>query len=113
MLFNLDQALSFQPFDHNAFRQDRGEVRTDAYRHLGQPEWCNLVIAGRLAATPTPRSNGVVWAWGRASDEFNHLLKLGDAELGRDFVDASLMQQQNSRDDVFGHALSSGPAHIG
>ena len=35
----------------------------------------------------------------RASDEFNHLLKLGGAELGDDLVNASLVHQQNSRDD--------------
>src|SRR5262249_48617408 len=33
-------------------------------------------------------------------------------ELGCDLLHASLMEQQDSRNDGFGHALSDGPAHI-
>ena len=48
----------------------------------------------------------------RSPDELDHLLKLGSAELGHNLVDASLMQQQDSRDNGFGHALGGSPAHI-
>ena len=54
---------------------------------------------------------GRINAW-RSPDELDHLLKLGSAELRHNLVDASLMQQQNSRDNGFGHALGGGPAHI-
>ena len=48
----------------------------------------------------------------RSPNEFDHLLELGGAELGCDLFHPSLMQQQNSRDDIFGHAFSGGPTHI-
>jgi hypothetical protein len=48
----------------------------------------------------------------RSPDEHDHLLKLGRAELRYNLVDASLMEQQNSRDNGFGHALGGSPAHI-
>jgi hypothetical protein len=54
---------------------------------------------------------GRINAW-RSSDELNYLLKLDGAELGHNLADAALKEQQTSRDDGFGHALSGGPAHI-
>jgi hypothetical protein len=39
------------------------------------------------------------------------LLKLVPPELGRDLVDATLMEQQNSCYDRFGHTLGGGPPH--
>ena len=48
----------------------------------------------------------------QSPDELDHLLKLGSAELGRDFVDSALMEQQDSRDNGFGHALGGSPAQI-
>ena len=54
---------------------------------------------------------GPINAW-RSPNELDHLLKLGGAELRHNLVDASLMEQQISRDNGFGHALNSGPAHI-
>jgi hypothetical protein len=45
-------------------------------------------------------------------DELDHLIKLGSTELGCDLLHASLMEEQDSRNDGFGHALSGGPAHI-
>jgi hypothetical protein len=54
---------------------------------------------------------GRINAW-RSPDELDHLLELDAAELGHNLVDAALMEQQNSRDDIFGNALSGGPAHI-
>ena len=50
-------------------------------------------------------------AW-RSSDKLDHLLELGSAEFSRDLLNASLMQQQDSRDNGFGHALSGGPSDI-
>jgi hypothetical protein len=50
-------------------------------------------------------------AW-RSRDELDHLVKLGSVELSHDLLNASLMEQQDSRDDGLGHALSGGPAHI-
>jgi hypothetical protein len=44
------------------------------------------------------------------ADEHNHLRKLGGAKLGRDLVHAAMVEQQDSSDHVFGHALS-GPAY--
>jgi hypothetical protein len=32
--------------------------------------------------------------------------------LGRDLIDATLMEQQDGSDDSFRYALSGGPAHI-
>ena len=54
--------------------------------------------------------SGRVNAW-RSPDEFYHLLKLADAELGHDLADVLLVEQQNSRDDGFGYTLSGGPSH--
>jgi len=51
-----------------------------------------------------------VKAW-RSADEFDHLLKLKRAKLRYNLFDAALVEQQDSRDHVFGHALSGGPAH--
>jgi hypothetical protein len=54
---------------------------------------------------------GRINAW-RSPDELDHVPKLDGAELGYDLVDAAFMEQQNSCDDGFGHALSGGPARI-
>ena len=54
---------------------------------------------------------GRINAW-RSPDELDHLLKLGRPELKYNLVDASLMEQQNSRDNGFGHALGGSPAQI-
>jgi hypothetical protein len=51
-----------------------------------------------------------VKAW-RSADEFDHPLKLKRAKLRHNLFDAALVEQQDSRDHVFGHALSGGPAH--
>jgi hypothetical protein len=48
----------------------------------------------------------------RSSDELDQLLKLGSAELERDLVDATLMEQQDSCNNGLGHTLSVGPARI-
>jgi hypothetical protein len=48
----------------------------------------------------------------RSPDKLNYLLELDGAELGHDLLNASLIEQQDSRNDGFGHALSGGPAHI-
>ena len=48
------------------------------------------------------------WA---SSDKLYHLLKLVRPELGRDLVDATLMEQQNSCYDRFGHTLGGGSPH--
>ena len=48
----------------------------------------------------------------RSPDELDHLPKLDGAELSDDLLNASLMEQQHSRDDGLGHALSGGPARI-
>ena len=45
-------------------------------------------------------------------DEVDHLFKLWGAKLGRDFINAAVVEQEDSRDYVFGHALSGGPADI-
>jgi hypothetical protein len=45
-------------------------------------------------------------------DEVDHLFKLGDAELGRDFIDAAVVEQQDGRDHILGHAFGGGPAHF-
>jgi hypothetical protein len=52
-----------------------------------------------------------VKAW-RSADEFDHLLKLGGTKPGHNLVHAALVEQQDGRDHVFGHALSGGPAHF-
>ena len=54
---------------------------------------------------------GRINAW-RSSDELDHLLKLGSAELSRDLLNAALMEQQDSRDNGLGHALGGSPTHI-
>jgi hypothetical protein len=45
-------------------------------------------------------------------DEVDHLFKLGGAKLGRDFINAALVEQQDSRDHILGHAFGGGPAHF-
>ena len=42
----------------------------------------------------------------------DYLLELGSAELSRDLVNASLMEEQDSRDNGLGHALGGSPTHI-
>jgi hypothetical protein len=54
---------------------------------------------------------GRIDAW-TSPNELDHLLELGGAKFGHDLVDASLMHEQNCRDDVFGHILSGGPSDI-
>jgi hypothetical protein len=54
---------------------------------------------------------GRINAW-RSPDEIDHLLKLGSAELTRDLLNASVMEQQDSRDNGLGHALGGSPTHI-
>ena len=51
-----------------------------------------------------------VKAW-RSADEFDHLLKLKGAKLRYKLFDAALVEQQDGRDDGFGHLLVGGPAH--
>ena len=48
----------------------------------------------------------------RSSDKLDYLLELGSTELGHNLVDASLMEQQDSRDNGLGHALGGSPAQI-
>jgi hypothetical protein len=48
----------------------------------------------------------------RSPDKLNYLLKLDGAELSDDLLNASLMEQQDRRDNGLGHTLSGGPAHI-
>jgi hypothetical protein len=48
-----------------------------------------------------------VKAW-RSADEFDHLLKLSGAKLRYNLFDAALVEQQDSRDHVLGHAFSGG-----
>jgi hypothetical protein len=45
----------------------------------------------------------------RSADERYDPLKLGGAKLWRDLIDAAVMEQEDSRDHVFGHALGGGP----
>jgi hypothetical protein len=52
-----------------------------------------------------------VKAW-RSADEHDHLLKLEGAKLRYNLFDAALVEQQDSRDHILGHALSGGPAHF-
>jgi hypothetical protein len=48
-------------------------------------------------------------AAGTAPDDLNNLLKLARPELGRDLVDAPLIEQQNSRYHGLGYTLRGGP----
>jgi hypothetical protein len=52
-----------------------------------------------------------VKAW-RSADEHDHLLKFKGAELRYNLFDAALVEQQDSRDHILGHAFSGGPAHF-
>jgi hypothetical protein len=52
-----------------------------------------------------------VKAW-RSADEFDHLLKLKGAKLRDNLLDATLVEQQHSRDHILGHAFSGSPAHF-
>jgi hypothetical protein len=52
-----------------------------------------------------------VKAW-RPADEFDHLLKLRRAKLRYNLFDAALVEQQDGRDHILGHAFSGGPAHF-
>jgi hypothetical protein len=52
-----------------------------------------------------------VKAW-RSADEFDHLLKLGGTKPGHNLVHATVVEQQDSRDHILGHAFSGGPAHF-
>jgi hypothetical protein len=54
--------------------------------------------------------SGRIAAW-TAPDDLNNLLKLARPELGRDLVDAPLIEQQNSRYHGLGHTLRGGPSH--
>jgi hypothetical protein len=45
----------------------------------------------------------------RSADERYDPLKLGGAKLWRDLIDAAVMEQEDSRDHVFGYALGGGP----
>jgi hypothetical protein len=55
--------------------------------------------------------SGRINEW-RSPNELDHLLELDGGEFSHDLLNASLMEQQDSRDDGFGHALSGGPARI-
>jgi hypothetical protein len=52
-----------------------------------------------------------VKAW-RSADEFDYLLKLRWAKLRYNLFDAVLVEQQDSRNHILGHAFSGGPAHL-
>jgi hypothetical protein len=41
-----------------------------------------------------------------------HLLKLKEAKLRYNLFDAALVEQQDSRNHILGHALRGGPAHF-
>jgi hypothetical protein len=48
----------------------------------------------------------------RSPDERDYLLELEGGELSHDLLNASLMEQQDSRDDGLGYALGGSPTHI-
>jgi hypothetical protein len=45
-------------------------------------------------------------------DEVDHVFKLCRAKLGRNLINATVVEQQDSRDRAFAGAFSGRPAHI-
>jgi hypothetical protein len=63
-----------------------------------------------LALEGFERSGGIETR--RSAYEIDDPLKIHGTKLGRDLIDATLLEQQDGSDDSFRYALSGGPAHI-